>query len=94
VSRIERAGNLIIEYPDRPGVGTPTPPTPAPHTAWGTPVADIDRNEYCISCERDNREGHYDNCLLTVSDTGHIGHYSLFGTYWCDTCSSPYCELA
>lgn len=24
----------------------------------------------------------------------HQGHYSLFGTYWCDTCDSPYCELA
>lgn len=89
MSRIERAGNLLIEYPDR--VGTPTPP---PHTAWGTPVADIDRNEYCISCERDNREGRYANCSLTVTHTGHLGHYSLFGTYWCDTCSSPYCDLA
>lgn len=27
-------------------------------------------------------------------DTPHTGHYSLFGTYWCDTCDSPYCELA
>jgi len=24
----------------------------------------------------------------------HVGHYSTFGTYWCDTCNSPYCELA
>ena len=22
----------------------------------------------------------------------HTGHWSLFGTYWCDTCNSPYCE--
>ncbi len=25
----------------------------------------------------------------------HVGHYSrIGGTYWCDTCDSPYCELA
>lgn len=25
----------------------------------------------------------------------HVGHYShLGGTYWCDTCDSPYCVLA
>lgn len=25
----------------------------------------------------------------------HKGHYSrIGGTYWCDTCNSPYCELA
>ena len=24
----------------------------------------------------------------------HTGHYSTFGTYWCDTYNSPYCELA
>lgn len=24
----------------------------------------------------------------------HVGHFSrLGGTYWCDTCNSPYCEL-
>lgn len=27
-------------------------------------------------------------------DEPHTGHYSLFGTYWCDTCDSHYCELA
>lgn len=40
-------------------VGTPTPNT----SAWGTPMDRIDGTEYCLSCERDNREGHYDNCL-------------------------------
>lgn len=25
----------------------------------------------------------------------HVGHFSrLGGTWWCDTCDSPYCELA
>lgn len=25
----------------------------------------------------------------------HVGHWSrLGGTWWCDTCNSPYCELA
>ena len=25
----------------------------------------------------------------------HEGHYSrLGGTWWCDTCDSPYCDLA
>lgn len=27
-------------------------------------------------------------------ENGHRGHWSTFGTYWCDTCDSPYCELA
>jgi hypothetical protein len=29
------------------------------------------------------------------ADNSHTGHWSkLSGTYWCDTCDSPYCELA
>lgn len=25
----------------------------------------------------------------------HLGHFSrLGGTWWCDTCNSPYCDLA
>lgn len=27
-------------------------------------------------------------------DKPHEGHWSTFGTYWCDTCNSPYCDLA
>lgn len=28
-------------------------------------------------------------------DVPHVGHFSqLGGTYWCDTCNSPYCERA
>lgn len=28
-------------------------------------------------------------------DAPHTGHYSrLGGTYWCDTCNSPYCDNA
>ena len=30
-----------------------------------------------------------------ADDAPHTGHYSrLGGTWWCDTCNSPYCELA
>lgn len=40
-----------------------------------------------------------DTYLLTEHDDAtedelHTGHWSIFGTYWCDTCDSPYCELA
>lgn len=28
-------------------------------------------------------------------ETPHVGHFSrLGGTWWCDTCNSPYCDLA
>lgn len=28
-------------------------------------------------------------------DAPHVGHFSrLGGTWWCDTCDSPYCDLA
>lgn len=27
--------------------------------------------------------------------TPHTGHFSrIGGTWWCDTCNSPYCDLA
>ena len=29
-----------------------------------------------------------------TGEEAHTGHWSLMGTYWCDTCDSPYCELA
>ena len=33
--------------------------------------------------------------LASFYDAPHEGHYSrIGGTYWCDTCNSPYCELA
>lgn len=35
-----------------------------------------------------------DVCVNRVT-VPHTGHYSrIGGTYWCDTCDSPYCELA
>jgi hypothetical protein len=43
------------------------PGSPTPRSAWGTPLHLIDGTEYCLSCERDNREGHYDNCQLRAS---------------------------
>lgn len=30
--------------------------------ACGSPAGYVDSTEYCPSCERDNREGHYENC--------------------------------
>jgi hypothetical protein len=27
-------------------------------------------------------------------DVEHAGHYTTFGTYFCDTCNSPYCQKA
>ena len=33
--------------------------------------------------------------LAVDLDPPHEGHFSrLGGTWWCDTCNSPYCELA
>lgn len=32
--------------------------------ACGSPTGYVDSTEYCVSCERDNREGHYENCAL------------------------------
>jgi len=32
---------------------------------------------------------------VDTADAPHVGHWSqLGGTYWCDTCNSPYCDLA
>ena len=46
----------------------------------GNTVADPDA-ALCIWCD-------------TVKDEpAHAGHWSTFGTYWCDTCNSPYCDL-
>lgn len=71
----------------------------SPEHARGDHLVDVDENGYgdrwCRVCgER----------LLTMRDTdpfdvaspeAHVGHYSrLGGTYWCDTCNSPYCDLA
>lgn len=35
-----------------------------------------------------------DHCAWVSDQPAHVGHYSTFGTYWCDTCDSPYCDLA
>lgn len=63
---LERAFHYapFLELAAELGVGNPIPPEPAV-SAWGTPVHLIDGNEYCLSCERDNREGHYENCLIS-----------------------------
>ena len=34
-------------------------------------------------------------CEGIAGDEPHVGHFSrLGGTWWCDTCDSPYCDLA
>jgi hypothetical protein len=34
-------------------------------------------------------------CLAIADEPPHTGHWSsLGGTYWCDTCDSPLCDLA
>lgn len=35
-----------------------------------------------------------DWCESIKDEPEHTGHMGLYGTYWCDTCNSPYCELA
>ena len=35
-----------------------------------------------------------EHCDWVSDQEAHTGHWSRFGTYWCDTCDSPYCELA
>lgn len=50
-------------------------------------------HEWCAAHEQEIENLH---CELMVEDEEpHTGHYSrLGGTYWCDTCNSPYCERA
>ena len=52
----------------------------------------------CSDCQQKHDDGdcHYDVEPIDESDREpHIGHYSrLGGTYWCDTCDSPYCDQA
>lgn len=44
----------------------------------------------CLDCDGINRPG----VGWVFEGQQHVGHWSIFGTYWCDTCNSPYCELA
>lgn len=46
-------------------------------------------------------EVHCDECSAPIDECicddepPHVGHWSrLGGQWWCDTCNSPYCELA
>lgn len=43
--------------------------------------------------QSDDIEGMCEWCENIASEPAHVGHWSLFGTYWCDTCNSPYCNL-
>jgi hypothetical protein len=54
-----------------------------------------------IECECGNRAEPGDTecnwCAAAraeIEENGpHVGHWSTFGTYWCDTCNSPLCNL-
>lgn len=35
-----------------------------------------------------------EHCDWVKDEPPHKGHWSRFGAWWCDTCDSPYCELA
>ncbi len=49
-----------------------------------------DHPEYDEAARQDVERSHAD-----TADVPHAGHYSrLTGAYWCDTCDSPYCDLA
>jgi hypothetical protein len=49
--------------------------------ACGAPLADYVGN---VDADDEANEG-----------SDHVGHFSqLGGTWWCDTCNSPYCDLA
>lgn len=38
---------------------------------------------------------YYADCTCGADDEPHVGHFTHFGgTWFCDTCNSPYCELA
>jgi hypothetical protein len=39
-------------------------------------------------------EDEYNEWDVDEDENPHTGHYSTFGTYWCDTCNSPYCDRA
>lgn len=48
-------------------------------------------------CYLDNQDGGRAELAEVIEqyDIAHAGHFSrLGGTYWCDTCNSPYCDLA
>lgn len=48
----------------------------------------------CIACEsRCHCAPNQAECVFD-GEHNHFGHMSTFGTYWCDTCNSPYCNLA
>ncbi len=56
----------------------------------GMELADGDTAEDLRHHEEWVRENHN----VKTYSVGHVGHWSTFGTYWCDTCNSPLCDLA
>jgi hypothetical protein len=45
-------------------------------------------------CERERLESNAEALELAREAEPHEGHFSLWGSWYCDTCDSPYCELA
>lgn len=47
------------------------------------------------SCGNNATDTMCDECAYVATQPQHVGHFShLGGTWYCDTCESPYCELA
>lgn len=56
-------------------------------------VAKFDTEKEMLA-EFQRLEDAYNEWDTDEDENPHTGHYSTFGTYWCDTCNSPYCDRA
>ena len=59
---------------------------------WEEPVFSVTSCDGCGDCLSGDR---FEYTLFPANPEGlHAGHYGPFGTYFCDTCNSPYCDNA
>jgi hypothetical protein len=59
--------------------------------AWEAGV----QEHFLDACEAELRGPLADGSVEPTGEPPHVGHFSrLGGTWWCDTCDSPYCDLA
>jgi hypothetical protein len=59
--------------------------------AWEAGVSD----HFEQACVAELRGPLADGSVEPTGEPPHVGHFSrLGGTWWCDTCDSPYCDLA
>lgn len=57
------------------------------------PSRDTDRCPCGNQLNPDGAPDLCDWCDAIRDEPPHVGHISTFGTHWCDTCNSPYCNL-